>query len=100
MRQRLCAALMCFGITIAATARLGMVRTYFGSELNLVKPCWIVGFPYGYIPHPMIVGQLLAFASILVWFYSRLSTETVAVISAHMMCYSTHMIQEMFTSSY
>jgi hypothetical protein len=94
------AALMCFGITIAATARLGMVRTYFGSELNLVKPCWIVGFPYGYIPHPMIVGQLLAFASILVWFYSRLSTETVAMISAHMMCYSIHMIQEIFTSSY
>jgi hypothetical protein len=94
------AAVLGFGITILATARLGMVRTYFGSELNFVQPRWIDGFPYGYIPHPMIVGQLLAFGSIIVWFYARLTTETVAMMTAHMMAYSIHMIQETLTSSY
>ena len=37
-----------FGIAIAATARLGMVRTYFGVELGFDKPRWITGFPYSF----------------------------------------------------
>lgn len=89
-----------FSITILATARLGFARTYFGSELGFVKPNWIEGFPYGYIPHPMIVGQLIAYSSILVWFWERLTTETVTLISVHMTFYTAHMVQEMLTSSY
>jgi Phospholipid methyltransferase len=87
-----------FSITMLATARLGFVRTYFGSELGFVKPKWIEGFPYGYIPHPMIVGQLLAYSSILMWF--NLNLETEVLISTHMLFYSFHMVQEMLTSSY
>ena len=90
-----------FGITIAATARLGMVRTYFGAELGFVKPRWITGFPYGgVIPHPMIVGQLIAFSAMLYNWWDRLTTETVALIVAHMTFYTVHMVQEMITSSY
>ena len=89
-----------FSITMLATARLGFVRTYFGSELGFVKPQWIEGFPYGYIPHPMIVGQLLAYTSILCWFWDRLTVETVALIATHMTCYTMHMVQEMLYSSY
>uniref|UniRef100_A0A7S3DMZ8 Uncharacterized protein n=1 Tax=Entomoneis paludosa TaxID=265537 RepID=A0A7S3DMZ8_9STRA len=92
-----------FAITIAATAQLGFVRTYFGSELGFVQPKWISGFPYSVIPHPMIVGQLLAWSSVLYWFglrQEKLTNETITLIGAHMTCYVTHMVQEMLTSSY
>jgi hypothetical protein len=89
-----------FSITILATMQLGMVRTYFGSELGLVKPQWISGFPYNVIPHPMIVGQLFAYASILVWFQNEMPLQTVALVCGHMTCYILHMVQEMLTSSY
>ena len=89
-----------FSITILATVQLGMVRTYFGSELGFVKPQWISGFPYNTIPHPMIVGQLFAYSSILLWFKDKMDMETVALICGHMTFYMSHMIQEMLTSSY
>mmetsp|Transcript_31070 Transcript_31070/g.44113 ORF Transcript_31070/g.44113 Transcript_31070/m.44113 type:complete len:593 (+) Transcript_31070:117-1895(+) len=93
-------AVLGFSITIMATAQLGFVRTYFGSELGFVKPKWIEGFPYGYIPHPMIAGQLIAYSSILYWFQAKLTLETVALIATHMSFYTAHMIQEMLYSSY
>ncbi len=86
-------AVVGFGITMAATAQLGMLRTYFGSELGLVEPKWIRGFPYSVIPHPMIVGQLLAFGAIQ-------SEPHVHggpfgwVIPTHMTLYLVHMAQE------
>jgi hypothetical protein len=93
-------ALAGFTVTILATVQLGMVRTYFGSELGFVKPSWIEGFPYNTIPHPMIVGQLFAYSSILFWWWDRMSFETVTLIGAHMSFYTAHMVQEMLTSSY
>lgn len=89
-----------FSITILATVQLGMVRTYFGSELGFVKPEWITGFPYNSIPHPMISGQLFAYSSVLFWFKEEMPLETVALVGGHMFCYMTHMVQEMMTSSY
>jgi hypothetical protein len=89
-----------FSITILATMQLGMVRTYFGTELGFVKPEWISGFPYNAIPHPMIVGQLFAYSSILVWFKDVLPLETVALVCGHMACYSIHMMQELLTGVY
>lgn len=93
-------AVIGFSITILATVQLGMVRTYFGSELGFVKPSWVSGFPYNTIPHPMIVGQLIAYSSILYWFQEKLAFETVALIGTHMSFYTFHMVQEMLTSSY
>jgi len=89
-----------FSITMLATARLGFVRTYFGSELGFVEPEWIKGFPYGYIPHPMIVGQLIAFGSIIYWWQASLSKETLMLLVTHMTFYTMHMFQEMLFSSY
>jgi hypothetical protein len=89
-----------FMVTMLATVQLGMVRTYFGSELGFVKPSWIEGFPYNTIPHPMIVGQLFAYSSILWWWWNQLPLETVALIGMHMTCYTAHMVQEIMTSSY
>jgi hypothetical protein len=89
-----------FALTLVATARLGMVRTYFGTELGFVPPKWIEGFPYGTIPHPMIMGQIFAFSVILYWFWTELSRENVTLLVAHIACYTTHMTQEIFTSSY
>ena len=80
--------------------QLGMVRTYFGSELGFVKPKWVSGFPYNVIPHPMIVGQLVAYSSILFWLKGTLPIETVALICAHMSFYVIHMFQEILASSY
>jgi hypothetical protein len=93
-------AVIGFSITILATMQLGMVRTYFGSELGFVKAQWISGFPYNSIPHPMIVGQLFAYSSILLWFQQDMPLETVALVCGHMTCYILHMVQEMLTSSY
>lgn len=92
-----------FSVTILATVQLGMVRTYFGSELGFVKPEWITGFPYNTIPHPMIAGQLFAYTTILAWFWNNnemMTFETKALIGGHMSCYTAHMVQEMMTSSY
>jgi hypothetical protein len=83
-----------FVMTLVATARLGMVRTYFGSELGFVKPKWIQGFPYGYIPHPMINGQIFGFGVILSWYWQEMSTANAALLMAHIGCYATHMFQE------
>jgi Phospholipid methyltransferase len=93
-------AILGFSITILATAQLGMVRTYFGSELGFVKPEWISGFPYNTIPHPMIVGQLLAYSNILYWWREEMPKETTMLVGAHMACYVAHMLQEMLSSSY
>ena len=89
-----------FSITILATVRLGMVRTYFGSELGFVKPEWINSFPYGVIPHPMIVGQLFAYSNIFFWWREQMPLGTTLLIAGHMSFYTIHMVQEMLTSSY
>jgi hypothetical protein len=102
----LCMVVMGFAITVSATAQLGFVRTYFGSELGFVKPQWVSGFPYSVIPHPMILGQLLAYATIAFWFggyydgMNRLGMTTLTLVAGHFACYTFHMAQEMCSSSY
>ncbi|WP_168564480.1 methyltransferase [Crateriforma spongiae] len=53
-----------FSLSGYAAHLLGLRRTYFSSELGLDPPKRIDTFPYGYIPHPMIAGTLLALAGI------------------------------------
>jgi len=48
-----------FGLATLAAHRLGVDRTYFGWELGEIKGECVIGFPYGYIPHPMIVGGVI-----------------------------------------
>lgn len=54
------------GATVSslATHALGMDATYFGKELGIIEGPWVTCFPYNVIPHPMIVGQLVAFAGV------------------------------------
>lgn len=49
-----------YGISVAATNALGVDGTYFGIELGVVKADYgfVRQFPYGTIPHPMILGQV------------------------------------------
>jgi len=53
-----------FGLSGLAFLRLGSDRTYFGAEFGVVPPGRVSGFPYGAIPHPMIVGKLVGFAGL------------------------------------
>lgn len=48
-----------FGLSAAAFARLGMVRSYLGSELGQCPPLHVTGFPYNVIPHPMVLGAIV-----------------------------------------
>jgi len=93
-------ALAGYATTMLSTARLGMVRTYFGAELGFVKPKWVEGFPYGVIPHPMILGQIVAHSAILFWWNNRISNENMYLVIGHIACYVVHMTQEAFYSSY
>jgi len=102
--SRDCVALLCIacGLSVATLARyhLGEVRTFFGSELGFVQPKWVTSFPYGYIPHPMIVGQLITLAIILFWWNAQLSQLENLVFLGHMACHIVHMVQETLCSSY
>lgn len=60
----LAVAALGFGLSGLAFLRLGSDRTYFGAELGVVPPGKVSGFPYGVIPHPMIVGKLVGFAGL------------------------------------
>ena len=93
-------ALAWFAITLLACDRLGLERTYFGTELGFVQPKWIVGFPYGTVPHPMIMGQILGFGVILYWWRHELTIQNAALLVAHIACYLVHMFQEILTSTY
>ena len=60
----LAVAALGFGLSGLAFLRLGSDRTYFGAEFGVVPPGRVSGFPYGIIPHPMIVGKLVGFAGL------------------------------------
>jgi hypothetical protein len=89
-----------FALTLLATFRLGMVRTYFGTELGLVPPRYVTAFPYGTVPHPMIGGQIIGLSVILFSLYGRLTAPLVALLVAHIGSYAAHMVQEILTSAY
>jgi len=81
-------------VSVLATNALGVDRTYFGAELGICEPKWITAFPYGYIPHPMIVSQVWA----LLGFYkaAHFRESLPYAIPVHVILYLTHMMQEQF----
>lgn len=83
-----------YGLSVAATNALGIDRTYFAAELGLLEPKWITQFPYGYIPHPMIVSQIIALIGIHK--ASHFRADWPYVIPVHVALYLTHMLQEHF----
>jgi len=79
-------------VSILATKALGVDRTYFAAELGLVEPKWINEFPYGYIPHPMIVSQVWALLGLYKAAHFRANWPYI--IPIHIAFYLAHMIQE------
>jgi len=79
--------------SMLATARLGVDGTYFGIELGIVdKPKHFVQkFPYGTIPHPMVLSQIVALLGI-----ARGPLVPTWVIATHISLYFLHTAQEHF----
>jgi hypothetical protein len=73
-----------------------MDGTYFGIELGRVKADYgfVKSFPYNIIPHPMIVGQVVA----LLAMYSipHMRNTFPWLIPTHIALYLVHMFQEIF----
>merc|ERR1712127_850762 len=63
---KLIAASFGYFVTIMATSALGVDGTYFGIELGHVKADYkfVNSFPYNVFPHPMILGQVVAFGAL------------------------------------
>jgi hypothetical protein len=83
-----------YAVSAMATNAIGIDRTYFGAELGLVEPKWIEQFPYGYIPHPMIVSQVVALLGFFKAAHYR--AEWPYEVPVHVLLYVAHMLQEHF----
>lgn len=55
-----------FGLNIVAAAVLGADRTYYGRELAGLPDRQIQSFPYSVTQHPMLLGNIAAFAGMLI----------------------------------
>lgn len=91
-------SLILFGniLSLYTSFLLGIDGCYFGIELGHLNKNkkYINTFPYGYIPHPMILSQCIAFYGINtnIAFYN----EWPYLIYMHILLYITHLIQEQF----
>lgn len=85
-----------YATSVYCTKLLGVDGTYFGIELGFVKADknYVQKFPYGVIPHPMIISQVIA----LLGFHKHDAFRAAwpYLIPAHVCLYSLHMIQEHF----
>ena len=65
--HRVSAAIVALGFVLngLAAAALGPVRTYYGWELGAVSYQQVTRFPYSLVRHPMLVGNLVAHAGML-----------------------------------
>jgi len=84
-----------YGVSAQSYKALGTDRTYFGSELGRCAPKWITEFPYGYIPHPMIVAQMFGLIGFLKAEHFRTGPYAY-LIHFHVIFYLIHMLQEHF----
>ncbi len=54
-----------FGLNAAAAGVLGGDRTYYGYEVAGLPPRQVTAFPYSFMAHPMLVGNMAAHAGTL-----------------------------------
>jgi hypothetical protein len=54
-----------FMLNLAAARALGHTRTYYGWELGEPPRPRVTSFPYSVVPHPMLVGNMMAFGGTL-----------------------------------
>ena len=81
-------------LTLYSSYKLGVDHTYFGYELGKVKAKWVKGFPYNTIPHPMIVGQLIALVGILLM--KGVFKDYKIYFILHILFYTIHIIQKIY----
>lgn len=90
--------LICAGyfVSIAATAALGVDGTYFGIELGHVEADYkfVQKFPYNCVPHPMILGQVVALVGVGV--VPQVRTARPLLVPCHVLLYLVHLAQEAF----
>lgn len=82
-----------YGIATAATAALGVDRTWFGVELGQLPPKRVTGFPYNVLPHPMILGGIVGLLGFYV--HDELRALYPWLVPVHIGFYLLHMVQEM-----
>lgn len=83
-------------LSMYCTSQLGVDGTYFGIELGMVQKQkhYVQRFPYGVIPHPMILSQCVA----LLGFHKNEAFRQAMpfLVPAHVALYLVHMLQEHF----
>ena len=81
-----------FGLSGLAFLQIGTDATYFGTELNKISNCRSASFPYGTIPHPMIIGSCIG-----IWGIGcGLESQYTWIIWTHIVLYVCHGLQEQF----
>mmetsp|Transcript_20091 Transcript_20091/g.42135 ORF Transcript_20091/g.42135 Transcript_20091/m.42135 type:complete len:668 (-) Transcript_20091:106-2109(-) len=85
-----------YALSAYCTSQLGVDGTYFGIELGMVpmQKNYVQRFPYGVIPHPMILSQCVA----LLGFHKNEAFRQAMpfLVPAHVALYLVHMLQEHF----
>ena len=81
-----------FGLAIYATYVLGINRTYFSAELGYDAPKRITRWPYGWIPHPMIIGAMCGIAGMLL--VPAVLANYGWLVLGHLACYLAVLMQE------
>ncbi|KAG8458431.1 hypothetical protein KFE25_004309 [Diacronema lutheri] len=79
-------------LSTAAFARLGLARTYFGSEMGVCEPKRIRAFPYGAVPHPMALGSLIALGG--AYLLPGLRADVPWLVPTHAALTGLHLAQE------
>jgi hypothetical protein len=89
----LSAVLMGVGVALStrAAALLGFERTYFGYELGRLGPLRVTGFPYGVLPHPMILGAVVALFGVQA--QPAFRDDWPWVVPLHVAAYLVHLAQ-------
>ncbi len=82
-----------FGLAALATDALGVDRTFFGAELGVCPAARVERFPYGAIPHPMILGSVVGLIGVAA--LDPLRAAWPWLIPAHVAFYLAHLVQEM-----
>lgn len=85
-----------FGLASLAARRLGWARTYFGVELGVVAPRRIHGFPYGALPHPMILGAVVGLVGVDL--YAPFRSAWPWLVPTHVAFYLVHLAQEILAA--
>eukprot|EP00287_Rhodomonas_sp_CCMP768_P006572 CAMPEP_0196737946 /NCGR_PEP_ID=MMETSP1091-20130531/15505_1 /TAXON_ID=302021 /ORGANISM="Rhodomonas sp., Strain CCMP768" /LENGTH=672 /DNA_ID=CAMNT_0042081869 /DNA_START=35 /DNA_END=2053 /DNA_ORIENTATION=+ len=85
-----------YGLSIYTTYQLGVDGTYFGIELGFVKAQknYVQKFPYGVIPHPMILSQCVALCGL--YKNALFRAHLPWLVPIHVCLYLIHMVQEHF----